>query len=210
MDAGSVPGPRVFPSGALISRTGGHGDFSPAYAAPVTLGGRPSRFDEIGVFAVANGTAEVQAAVRTQLKRGASQIKLALGGGVISDSDPLDALQYTSDEISAAVQTAADWGTHVYNVEGIQRAIRAGVRSIEHGHLVDEETLDEMARKNAWLSLQPFQKSDNPLTGEQLKKAEPTSHWDRVAQWAKERGGAWRSGRTCSCSPGSWASSRYS
>lgn len=192
IDAGSVPGPRVFPSGALISQTAGHGDFSPAYAAPVTLGGRPSRFDEIGVFAVANGPAEVQAAVRAQLKRGASQIKLALGGGVISDTDPLDTLQYTSEEISAAVQTAADWGTyvcaHVYTAEGIKRAIRAGVKSIEHGHLVDEETLDEMARNNAWLSLQPFQKGDNPLTEEQIKKAEPTSHWDRVAQWAKDRG----------------------
>lgn len=64
------------------------------------------------------------------------------------------------------MQTTADWGTyvcaHVDSVEGIQRAIRAGVRSIEHGHLVDEERSDEMARKNAWLSLQPFDKGDNP------------------------------------------------
>lgn len=91
-----------------------------------------------------------------------------------------------------AVRLAADWGTyvcaHVYTVEGVQRAITAGVRSIEHGQMVDEETLALMADHDVWLSLQPFQEGDNPLSLEQLKKAEPTSHWDRAAAWAKEKG----------------------
>ena len=192
IDAGVIPGPRVYPSGALISQTAGHGDFTPAYADPRTLGGEISRYEQIGAFAIANGPAEVAAAVRAQLKRGASQVKLALGGGVISDSDPIDTLQYTPEEIRTAVQTATDWGTyvatHVYTVAGIRRAIEAGVRSIEHGHMVDQPTLKLMADRGVWLSLQPFEAGDNPLTPEQIKKAEPTSHWDRVAQWAKTAG----------------------
>ncbi|MBI1622771.1 metal-dependent hydrolase family protein [Aquamicrobium zhengzhouense] len=189
IDSGAVPGPRVYPSGALISQTAGHGDFAPAYAQPRSLGSEPSRFEQIGAFVIADGVPDVMAAVRAQLKRGASQIKLALGGGVISDSDPIDTLQYTPEEIRAAVQVASDWGTyvatHVYTVAGIHRAIDAGVRSIEHGHMVDEQTLKLMAEQDVWLSLQPFEAGDNPLTPEQIQKAEPTSHWDRVAEWAK-------------------------
>ncbi|MES2414196.1 MAG: amidohydrolase family protein [Pseudomonadota bacterium] len=192
IDAGGIPGPRVYPSGALISQTAGHGDFAPPYDDPRTLGGAVSRYEQIGAFVIANGPAEVAAAVRVQLKRGASQVKLALGGGVISDSDPIDTLQYTSEEIRTAVQAASDWGTyiatHVYTVPGIRRAIDAGVRSIEHGHMVDQPTLKLMADRGVWLSLQPFEAGDNPLTPEQVKKAEPTSHWDRVAQWARSAG----------------------
>lgn len=113
IDSGAIPGPRVYPSGALIPQTAGHGDFGPAYGLPVTLGGRPSRFEEIGAFTVANGLPEVEAAVRLQLKRGASQVKIALGGGVISDSDPIDTLQYTPEEVRAAVRAAEDWGIYV-------------------------------------------------------------------------------------------------
>lgn len=192
IDAGVVPGPRVYPSGALISQTAGHGDFAPLYEPPTTIGGRPSHLEEIGAFTVANGVPQVLAAVRNQLKKGASQIKIAIGGGVISESDPIDTLQFTPEEVAAAVQAASDWGTyvaaHVYTVAGIRRAIDAGVRSIEHGHMVDEATMGLMAEKGVWLSLQPFEAGDNPLTPEQIAKAEPTSHWDRVAGWAKQYG----------------------
>ena len=192
IDSGVIAGPRVYPSGALISQTAGHGDFAPAYAAAPQFGGSRSRFEEIGAFYVADGPEAVYAAVRTQLRKGASQIKLALGGGVISTSDPIDVLQYTEEEIRVGVRLAADWGTyvcaHVYTVEGVQRAVAAGVKSIEHGHMVDEATLALMAEHDVWLSLQPFQAGDNPLSPEQVKKAEPTSHWDRVAAWAKAEG----------------------
>lgn len=192
IDEGAIPGPRVYPSGALISQTSGHGDFAPAYDRPVTIGGQTSHFERIGAFTVANGVPEVMAAVRTQFRQGASQVKLALGGGVISDSDPIDTLQYTPEEIRAAVQAATDWGTyvctHVYTVPGIRRAIEAGVRSIEHGHMVDQPTLRLMAQRDVWLSIQPFEAGDNPLTPAQMAKAEPTSHWDRVAGWAREAG----------------------
>lgn len=131
--------------------------------------------------------------MRAQLKKGASQIKLALGGGVISDSDPIDTLQYTSEEIRAAVQVATDWGTyvaaHVYTNEGIRRALDAGVMSIEHGHLANEATLKMMAAKGTWLSTQPFEAGDNPLTPEQVEKARPTARWEELVREAKRQGG---------------------
>ncbi|WP_136650593.1 metal-dependent hydrolase family protein [Paracoccus aeridis] len=192
IDADGIPGPRVFPSGALVSQTAGHGDFGAAYERPVSLGGRTSRYEDIGAFAIANGVPEVEAAVRLQFKRGASQCKIAMGGGVISDSDPIDTLQYTPDEITAAVNVARDWGTyicaHVYTDEGIRRAVDNGVMSIEHGHIASPETLARMAEKGVWLSIQPFEAGDNPLTPEQMAKAEPTSHWDKVAAAARDAG----------------------
>jgi imidazolonepropionase-like amidohydrolase len=95
IDTGVIPGPRVYPSGALISQTAGHGDFSPAYHRPKVLGGSLSHLEELGEFTIADGVPEMLGAVRTELKKGASQIKLAAGGGVISDYDPIDSLQFT-------------------------------------------------------------------------------------------------------------------
>jgi imidazolonepropionase-like amidohydrolase len=193
IDAGIIPGPRVYPSGALISQTAGHGDFAPPYARPYTIGGRPSHFEEIGEFVVANGVPEVMAAVREQLKKGASQIKLAVGGGVISDFDPIDSLQFTPEEIRAAVQVASDWGTyvatHVYTPAGIRRALDAGVRSIEHGHLADEAAVRLIGEKGAWLSTQPFEPGDEPLSPENAEKTKSmVGAWQRILGWAKQHG----------------------
>jgi imidazolonepropionase-like amidohydrolase len=191
IDAGVIPGPRVYPSGAIISQTGGHGDFGEAYAQPYTLGGRPSHPEEIGQSAVVNGVPEVLAAVRAQLRKGASQIKLAAGGGVISDFDPIDSIQFTPEELKAAVQAASDWGTyvavHVYTSRGIRRALDAGVLSIEHGHLADEATVKLIADRGAWLSMQPFEPGDAPLSPQKAAKAKATvGAWKRVLEWAKK------------------------
>lgn len=192
IDAGVIAGPRVYPSGAIISQTSGHADLAPAHARPPTVGGQPSRFQEVGLGAVVNGVPEVLAAVRQQLRKGASQVKIAVGGGVFTDFDPLDSVQFTPEEMRAAVQAASDWGTyvaaHVYGPAGIRRAIETGVMSIEHGQTADEATVRLIGEKGAWLSLQPFQPGDNPMTPEQKQKAEPTMHWDRVAGWAKRHG----------------------
>ena len=98
--------------------------------------------------------------VREQLALGASQIKLAGGGGIVSMYDPIDVAEYTEREFRAAVEAAENWGTyvavHAYTPRAIQTALRAGVRSIEHGHLMDEGTAKLIARHGAWLSLQPF------------------------------------------------------
>ncbi len=165
IDAGILPGPRIYPCQAAISQTSGHGDFSTVDDAATLLGGPPSRAEAIGFMRVADGRDQVLAAVREQLKKGASQIKLMAGGGVTSAYDPLDVLQFTPDELRAAVEAAADWGTyistHVYNAKGISRAVEAGVKSIEHGHLADEATIKELAVKGVWLSTQPFIESDH-------------------------------------------------
>ncbi|MEV7599015.1 amidohydrolase family protein [Kitasatospora sp. NPDC089797] len=169
LDAGVFPGPRIYPSQAAISQTSGHGDFSHVYEDAKTFScGVNSRAEQIGFLRVADGRDQVLAAVREQLKRGAAQIKVMAGGGVTSPYDPLDALQYTPDELRAAVEAAADWGTyvcaHAYTDESIRRAVAAGVRSIEHGHLAaGRETLRLMADEDVWLSTQPFVESDHEL-----------------------------------------------
>jgi imidazolonepropionase-like amidohydrolase len=133
---------------------------------------------------------EVLAATREQLKKGASQIKLATSGGVASDYDPLDSLQYTPDEIRAAVQAANDWGTyvatHVYTTAGVRRALDAGVKSIEHAHLADEATIRLIGEKGAWLSTQPFETGDEPLPpGNMAKGKSIFGVWERILGWAK-------------------------
>jgi imidazolonepropionase-like amidohydrolase len=114
-----------------------------------------------------------------------------VGGGVISDFDPIDSLQFTPQEIRTAVQAAKDWGTyvatHVYTVTGIRRALDAGVQSIEHGHLADESTIKLIGDKGAWLSTQPFEPGDEPLSPENLKKTQSmVGAWGKILGWAKQ------------------------
>ncbi|RKE23573.1 amidohydrolase family protein [Streptomyces sp. TLI_171] len=165
IDGGLFPGPRIYPSQAAISQTSGHGDFSDVHQASALFGGTPSRAEALSFMRVVDGRERVLTAVREQLKRGATQIKLMAGGGVTSAYDPLDTLQFTADELRAAVEAAADWGTyvsvHVFTDEGIRRAVEAGVRSIEHGLLADEETIAMLAAEDVWLSTQPLLESDH-------------------------------------------------
>ena len=158
IDEGIVVGPRIFPAGALISQTSGHADHRLPSDPPPYNGGHSDLFVQQGHMAVADGEDEVLKAVREQLRRGATQIKIAVGGGTGSEADPLDVLEFSPREIRAAVQAASDWGTyvgaHVYNPDGIRRAIDNGVKSIEHGQLVDEKTMRLMKKKGIWLSPQ--------------------------------------------------------
>lgn len=160
IDEGKFPGPRVFPSGAMISQTSGHGDFRMRYEVPRYSGNELSHPEAAGIAAIADGVPEVLRRVREQLLLGASQIKIMTGGGVSSAYDPIDVNQFTAEEIRAAVDAASDWGTyvctHVYTPEGIQRALQNGVKCIEHGQLVDEKTVKMIANEGAWWSLQPF------------------------------------------------------
>jgi imidazolonepropionase-like amidohydrolase len=179
VDRGVVSGPRIFPSGAMISQTSGHGDFRLLNALPRMDRDAPDYTESTGVAAIADGEAEVLRRTREQLMKGASQIKIMAGGGVTSLYDPLDAAQFLEEEMRMAVRAAADWGTyvcaHVYTPDGIQRALRAGVRSIEHGQLADEETIRMMRDAGAWWSIQPFLQDEdaNPKSNPvQLAKAE--------------------------------------
>lgn len=160
IDEGRIAGPRIYPSGAMISQTSGHGDFRMRTDLPRTPQSDLSVAEQAGIAAIADGEAEVLRRVREQLMLGASQIKIMGGGGVASAYDPIDALQYSEAEMKAAVSAAADWGTyvcvHTYTSAAIQRALACGVKSIEHGQLADEDTVKRMADADAWWSIQPF------------------------------------------------------
>jgi imidazolonepropionase-like amidohydrolase len=160
IDEGLVAGPRIFPSGAVITVTSGHGDFRQPFELPRVLGGPPARMEAMGGSLVADSPDEVRVRVREQLMLGATQIKLTAGGGVASPHSPLDVSTFTEPELRAAVEAAENWGTyvtvHAYTPATIQRAIAAGVKCIEHGHLMDDATARLMAKQDIWLSLQPF------------------------------------------------------
>jgi imidazolonepropionase-like amidohydrolase len=160
IDENRIPGPRIYPCGAMISQTSGHGDFRQPNEMPGWSRCALSAAEVTGVAAIADGVPEVLKKTREQLLQGASQIKIMAGGGITSYFDPIDSLQYTPDEMRAAVDATSDWGTyvcaHVYTAAGIQRAISCGVKSIEHGQLADEETVRRMADSGTWWSIQPF------------------------------------------------------
>lgn len=194
IDKGDFAGPRIFPSQAMISQTSGHADFSMSYEDASEFGGERMITEQIGFCRVVDGVPLVLAAVREQLKKGATQIKLTVGGGAASLHDPLVTIQFTAEEIRAAVQAATDYGTyvatHVYNVTGIRRAIDAGVKSIEHGHLTDEDTVKYMADKEVWLSTQPFALGDHtyPDPDQAAKDKEICTGTDNVFTWAQKYG----------------------
>jgi len=160
IDEGLISGPRIFPSGAFISQTSGHGDFRSAHEVPAPCCAPLSYGESVGAAVIADGPDAVLRRVREQLMLGASQIKLMAGGGVASSHDPIDVAQYTEPEFRAAVAAAENWGTyvtvHAYTPRAIRTAIAGGVRCIEHGHLADEATARLMGEEGIWWSLQPF------------------------------------------------------
>jgi imidazolonepropionase-like amidohydrolase len=160
IDEGVVRGPRIYPSGAMITVTSGHGDFRQVTDLPRTIGGMLSRMEQIGGSMVADSPDEVRLRVREQLMQGASQIKLTAGGGVSSPHSPIDATTFTEAELRAAVEAAENWGTyvavHAFTSAAIQQAVAAGAKCIEHGFLMDEATARLLAEKGVWLSLQPL------------------------------------------------------
>ena len=106
-----ILGPRIYPSGAVITITGGHGDFRELADLPRTIGGTLSRAEQLGGSMIADSPDEVRMRVREQLMQGASQIKLTAGGGVASPFSPLDVVTFTEAELRAAVEASENWGT---------------------------------------------------------------------------------------------------
>jgi imidazolonepropionase-like amidohydrolase len=172
IDEGLATGPRIYPSGAMITTTGGHGDMRPLSDLPRRPGGRVSYMERTGAVNIADSADEVRLRVREQLLQGASQIKLVGGGGVASPRTTLDMLTFSELALRAGVEAAGDRSTyvavHAYPPAAIRRAIAAGVQCIEHGHLMDAATAMLMAEKGIWLSTQPFVSDDDapPLTGQ--------------------------------------------
>ena len=153
VEQGLFEGPRVFVAGRAISQTGGHGDArSPSDLMP--LCGCTHLVPGMG--RIADGVDEVRKAVRDEFRLGADQIKLMAGGGVASLHDPIAHLQYSTEEIEAVVDEATRANTyvmaHVYTAAGVKRCIKAGVRTIEHGHLIDDAAAGMMAEAGAYLA----------------------------------------------------------
>ena len=194
IDEGIVPGPRIFPAGAVITITSGHGDFRQKNEVPRVFGGPLSRMEQIGGSMVADSPDEVRVRVREQLMLGATQIKLTAGGGVASPNSPLDASTFTEPELRAAVEAAENWGTyvtvHAYTPQSIRRSIAAGVKCIEHGHLMDEPTAELIAEKGVWLSTQPFPPETAdvfpPGSQERAKALEVIAGTDRTYKLARK------------------------
>ena len=194
IDEGVLPGPRIYPSGAVITVTSGHGDFRQPFELPRAVGNPQSRGEKTGGAMIADSPDEVRVRVREQLLQGASQIKLTAGGGVASPNSPLDATTFTELELRAAVEAAENWGTyvaaHAYTPASIQRAIAAGVKCIEHGHLMDAATAELMAEKGIWFCTQAFpdELADAFPVGsqERAKAMQVFAGTDRTFQLAKK------------------------
>ena len=151
-ETGLVDSPRLFVAGMGISQTGGHGDFRKPTQSAVE---HPCCNGLHYTARIVDGVPEMLRAVRDELRKGADFIKIMVSGGVASQSDPLEALQFRMDEIEAACEEAANWGSyvaaHAYTAAAIKRAITAGVRTIEHGNLIDAEAAAMMAARGAFI-----------------------------------------------------------
>ncbi|WP_292482991.1 amidohydrolase family protein [Mesorhizobium sp.] len=160
IDQGIIAGPRIYPSGAMITVTSGHGDFRQLSDLPRTIGGLFTPMERNGGSIVVDSPDEVRLRAREQFMQGAALLKLTAGGGVSSPHSPLDVTTFTDPELRAAVEIAENWGTyvaaHAFTSDAIRKAVAAGVRCIEHGFLMDEATAKLIAEKDVWLSLQPL------------------------------------------------------
>ena len=148
IEKGFVPAPRLFPSGRMMSQTGGHTDWREANEAD--RGGGNGMDDGMFRFtAVVDGPDAMRRAVREELRRGATQIKLMLSGGVASPTDPLDRVQFSDEEIRVAVDEVTRRGTycfaHCHPLNSIRKALEMGIRTIEHGTFIDDETARDVA-----------------------------------------------------------------
>jgi imidazolonepropionase-like amidohydrolase len=198
IDEGLHAGPRIYPSGATISQTGGHGDFRFPNDVPRDAGAPLTYLEKTGMTIVADGVDEVLKRSREQLMKGATQLKLMAGGGVSSNYDPLDVTQYTDAEFAAAVSAAENWGTyvtvHAYTPKAIRSAVASGVKCLEHGQLIDEDTARLLGEKGIWWSLQPFMdtpEAPSPFpegSPNRIKQLEMFAGTDTAYRLAKKHG----------------------
>jgi imidazolonepropionase-like amidohydrolase len=152
VELGLIRGPRVFFAGRALSQTGGHGDFRPRHDEPQLCA---CAVHSTGIAHVADGVSAVRKAAREELRRGSHHVKIMASGGVASPTDPIWNLQYSSEEMRAIVEEARGWRTyamaHAYTPEAVTRAVEAGVRTIEHGNLIDAATAKLMHERGTYL-----------------------------------------------------------
>jgi imidazolonepropionase-like amidohydrolase len=150
IDRGLIEGPRIYPSGALISQLGGHFDLR-----NLTQQKTESHMEKIGNVAICDGVPEVLAAARRNFRMQASQLKICVGGGAASDFDPVDTMQFTPEEIRAAVITANNWktyvGAHIFTSQAMHIAADNGVMAFDHAFLIDESAMKKVVEKGIFL-----------------------------------------------------------
>ena len=159
IDEGLFPGPRIYSPGSALSMTTGHGDFRTPTTPPRMMGGPPqTEVENVGIVIYADGVPEVLTASRMQFRYGANFLKMFVGGAVSGLYDPLDIAEYSLEEIKAAVGEAERWNTyvavHTYTDVATHMAIEAGVKSLEHCNLLEEETVKLAAEKGCFISAQ--------------------------------------------------------
>lgn len=157
IDAGLIVGPRIYPAGAYISQSGGHGDFRLRSQPNSQITGTLySNLERLNIMRLADGVPAMLAAVRDNFANGAVYIKIHASGGVSSERDPLHTLQYTPAELEAANQAVRNWDTywtvHAYSTDSVNQALDAGAQCIDHAHLIDEQTMRRIVEGDIFLS----------------------------------------------------------
>ncbi|KAH6680534.1 hypothetical protein B0J14DRAFT_578841 [Halenospora varia] len=151
-----IPGPRVFQGGRMLSQTGGHGDNTPVWGE--TSGGCcSSHIGPSNLGRTCDGVEECLKAARDNMRKGANHIKVCTSGGIASETDKLEGIQFTVEELKAITTTTANMGgtlvtAHCYTAAGVRHAIEGGVRGIEHGNMIDPDTAKFMAEKGCFLT----------------------------------------------------------
>lgn len=156
IDEGLINGPRIYPSGAFLTQTGGHADLRNWTDLNPRWSSHSTNLERLGFYRTTDGVADVLAATRENLAHGATQIKIMASGGMGSHFDPLDSIQFTAAERQAVVEAAENWGTyvsaHVQNGKAIFETLNAGIMSIEHGNGIDEKGMKLLVKKGAFLN----------------------------------------------------------
>ncbi|TVZ41353.1 imidazolonepropionase-like amidohydrolase [Alteromonadaceae bacterium 2753L.S.0a.02] len=194
IDQGVVVGPRMLVSGPPLSQTGGHYDYRLPNQIPAES--NLDYWGKISFFVIADGVPEVQKRAREIFRMGASQLKIAAGGGVASIFDPLDVRQYSFDEMKAIVDVANSYNSyvaaHVFTDDAVQMAVKAGIKTIDHGMLIGPETLKLMKKQGVWLSIQPILNDEDrmvfPSEESNKKFIMATEGTDKVYKLAKKIG----------------------
>ncbi len=151
VETGQIAGPRILPAGSFLSITGGHGDQRHRWTddAPKSIPGL------LAATEIVDSPDAVRRAARIQIRRGATQVKLMASGGVMSPNDPIESLQFSVAEMRAAVDEARAFGkyvmAHCHTSGAMQNALEAGVRSLEHGSILDEATAKRIAAQDAFV-----------------------------------------------------------
>lgn len=208
IDKGLIEGPRIYPAGAYIAQTSGHGD--------LRMRGMPnaqhtgieySNLERLGIIRIADGVPNVLTAVRENFANGAVYIKLHAGGGISSEKDPLHTIQYTMEELKAADVTTRNWDTyftvHAYTTVTVNLALDAGAQAIDHAQMVDENTIKRMAKQGTFLTSNLAGMSadifkhplyGNPANPQYIKTKAFVNASQNFAEWVKEHNVKWSFG----------------